>query len=71
MTPDTAACDLTDGPHTYVGGPSALADHLRDSRDWWRSEWEHKNREAEWLWLACLALGVLCGVAFFVGTVVG
>lgn len=50
---------------------AAAHDALRESRDWWVAEWKHKNREAEWLWLTCLALGVLCGVAFFVGTVVG
>jgi hypothetical protein len=47
-----------------------LVNNLRESRDWWHSEWEQKDREATMWFRWCLVLGVLAGVAFFVGTVV-
>lgn len=42
-------------------------DFLTESRDWWKAEWEHKNREADVLWLALVCMCVLVGLAFFVG----
>lgn len=47
-----------------------IYDQLRESRDWWKSEWEHKNREADMWFGWCIALAFLCGVCFFMGTVI-